>query len=95
MPRKSIPVETHTGPVDWERLPDALTVPELCPILRCGIRSAYRWADEHPGLVIRLSGVGKRVSRDALRRFLACDPEIVAIATRDPYAKPVRASLEK
>lgn len=83
---KRTPLEQWNAPVEWSTLPETLTVPELCPILRCGRREAYRWAERHPGLVIRLGGSGKRVSRDVLRRFLDRDPDIVALAATDPYA---------
>jgi len=41
----------------------------------------------HLGLVMR-NGRTKQVSKARLRRFLAGDPEIMAIATTDLYAKP-------
>lgn len=88
MSSKSAPVERWTEPVVWEALPDFLTIPEVCPILRCGVRDAYRWAKKHPGLVVELGGIGKRVSRTALRRFCDRDPEMLALAVMDPYAKP-------
>jgi len=95
MSSKRAPVERWTEPVDWDTLPDFLTIPEVCPILRCGRRDAYRWARKHPGLVVELGGIGKRVSRTALRRFCDRDPEMLALAVLDPYAKaqPVSPAL--
>jgi len=87
MSSKRAPIERWTDPVEWDALPDFLTIPEVCPILRCGRRDAYRWAKKHPGLVVELGGIGKRVSRTALRRFCDRDPEMLALAVLDPYAK--------
>jgi hypothetical protein len=78
---------TAGKPVDWDALPEVLTAEELRPILRKGRGGAYRWMIEHPGLVMR-TGTLKEVRKEMLRRFLAGDPQIEAMARQDPYAKP-------
>jgi alpha-beta hydrolase superfamily lysophospholipase len=72
--------------VEWESLPEVLKVEDLRRVLRLGRDGAYLWMRQHPGLVIR-AGSAKRVPREGLRRFLARDPEVVALAFTDPYSR--------
>lgn len=66
-------------PIDWTKLPDCLTVQDLMRVLRIGRAAAYQFTETHPGLVIKV-GNAKRIPKIGLRRFLARDPEIVALA---------------
>lgn len=80
-------IERYAGRIDPSTLPDVLTVPELCPILRCGEDAAYAFRRRHPGIFVKLDGQW-RVRTAVLYRLLDRDPVIVAQASTDPYAKP-------
>ena len=88
---KRAAIERYTERIDPSTLPDVLTVPELCPILRCGEDAAYAFRRRHPGVFIRLDGQW-RIRTEILYRLLDRDPAIVAIATIDPYAKPQQSA---
>jgi hypothetical protein len=83
---------TTSQAFNWAQAPDLLSAEYLRFTLGSatkprGKNQIYAWLNENPQLVVRLGEKTKFAPKVRLLRFLAGDPKIEALATRNPYAK--------